>query len=138
MSAPTASFLCIVADKWTNKFMIAADLFETGKVLGHDLRFTATYNEGTALTLERAGKAINAMAQAEQKEFITSLFHLEYITVDDVVIYNDGRIKPYWNKEVRIISTGDKWFMLDDFLRNLGFKVETDEHRYIKNIILNE
>lgn len=135
MKAPIANYICIAADKRINSFMHAADLFEAGKVMGFINRFTATYAEGTELTLQRAERGIIAMAEAKQTEYVVSLLHLDFIIVDNVITINDGRIKPYWNKGVRVISDGHIWYCLDSFLRKLGYKVETDEHRYITQVL---
>lgn len=129
-----ATYLLIIGDARMNSFMNAADLFEVGKVLGEIEEVLVDYKEGTDLTLDRAALPIQEIANADEKKYIISLFHLVSIQQDNVITNNDGRIKPFVNKAVRIISTGEKWFLLDEFVRRLGFTVETDEHRFIKNV----
>lgn len=129
-----AHFILIAANEWHNKFMIRADLFEAGKVLGEVQHITVDYKEEVELTLERAAQLLTAMDAKEVKGLIVSFMHLASIEIDEKITYNDGAIKPYWNKMVRIVSSGGKWFMLHDFVKWLGFKVETDEHLYIKSI----
>jgi len=117
-----------------NHLMKAADLFDEGKVLGDIQWISITYEEGVAIDLERAYKLVEAWQNVEEKEFIISLVHLVSVDVGDVIIFNKGKLKPFWKKDVRIISNGNKFFMLDDYIRHLGFKVKTDEHRYITEI----
>jgi len=130
-----AHFIMIAASAWSNKFMIACDLFEMGKVLGEVQHITVDYKEDAVVNMERAAKLVTALEGAEVKGLIISFMHLASIQIDEKITHNDGSIKPYWNKQVRIISTGYKWFMLHEFIKRLGFKVETDEHLYIKAIL---
>ena len=130
-----ATYLLIAGDARLNAFMKAADVFEEGKVLGEPEQIIVNYKEDIELTLERAALPINEVAKSDEKKYIISLFHLISIQQEKVITMNDGKIKPYVNKSVRIISSGTNWFMLDDYLRYLGFTVETDEFRFIKNIL---
>jgi len=129
-----ANLLIIAAPAHMNHLMKAADLFDEGKVLGDIQWISITYEEGVAIDLERAYKLVEAWQNVEEKEFIISLVHLVSVDVGDVIIFNKGKLKPFWKKDVRIISNGNKFFMLDDYIRHLGFKVKTDEHRYITEI----
>jgi len=130
-----ATYLLIAGDARLTAFMKAADVFEDGKVLGEVEQVIVNYKEDIELTLERAALPIQEVAKAEEKRYIISLFHLISIQQANVISMNDGRIKPYVNKAVRIISIGVNWFLLDDYLRYLGFTVETDERRFIKNVL---
>jgi len=129
-----ANLLIIVAPARMNHFMKAADLFDEGKVLGEIQWISITYEDGVAIDLERAYKLVEAWQNVQEKEYIISLVHLVSVDVGDVIIFNKGKLKPFWRKDVRIISDGNKNFMLDDYIRHLGFKVTTDEHRYIMEI----
>jgi len=124
----------IAGDRRLNRFMEAADLFEAGKVLGQIEEVVVSYKEGAAVTAEIAEKLVMALGKAEQSDFIVSFVHFDRIVEGNKITYNGGKVKPYWNKAVRIISTGQKWFMLHEFIKRLGFKVETDEHMYITSI----
>lgn len=130
-----ATYLLIAGDARRNAFMKAADVFEEGKVLGEAEEIVVNYKEHTDLTLERAAIPIAEIHKLGEKKLIVSLFHLISIQQGNVITMNDGTVKPYVNKAVRIISSGEKWFMLDDCLRYLGFTVETDEWRFIKNVL---
>jgi len=129
-----ANFLIIVAPARLNHLIKAADLFDEGKVLGYKEWVSVTYEEEVELDMDRAYKLVEAWQHDQGTEFIISLVHLVSIDVGDVIIFNKGKLKPFWKKDVRIISDGNKYFMLDDYIRHLGFKVTTDEHRYITEI----
>lgn len=118
-----------------NEFMLAADLFEQGKVLGTKEQVTIDYNRRIDKTMKHAAKSIQHLHDAyEAQNRIVSLVSLQFIASDNMVLFNNGIIPPYWNKGVRIISTGDKWFMLDDFLRSEGYQVKTDQYRFIVGV----
>lgn len=130
-----AVFLVISAPKRLNHFMHCCDVFELGKVLGDAETFELTYTPDTVLTIERAAEAIEHTRNAlESADRIVSFVHLQYVQRDNILELNHNLVPPYVNPEVRIISTGDKWYMLDDFLRHLGLTVETNEHRFITNV----
>lgn len=128
-----ATYILISSDEWHNTFMTAADLFEKGKVLGTVEILEVSYKEGTRLTFKRASAPIRQIEKLKGR--IVSFFHLVSIQNDNLVTFNDGSVRPYINLAVRIISTGREWYMLKDYLRWLGLKVETDEFMYIKNVV---
>lgn len=131
---PIANILMIAAPKRMNDFMVACDLFERGKVLGSVSMLRAFYDEDAELSLERAYKMVTAWEGYNGNDYVISLVHLASIELKDTIIMNKGKFIPYWNKEVRIVSSGHKWFMLDEYIRHLGFKVKTDEFRFITEI----
>jgi hypothetical protein len=127
-----ATFCIISAPKTINEFMKACDLFEQGKVLGTPEQIVISYLPEVELTLQRAAQALIHLKNAyEHNKSIVSLVHLLYIERANIIEVNKGIIPPYWNKDVRICSTGTQWFLLDNFLRSLGCTVTTDEYRYI-------
>jgi len=117
-----------------NAMMVAADLFDQGKALGYQSWLEVKYHEDVHLNLERAFKIVDAVAKAKIDKLIVSLVYLISVESDETLIWNKGKMPPYWNKDVRIVSTGREWFMLDDFVRFLGFQPITDNHRYITAI----
>lgn len=134
-----AVYLVIVADKKINAFMQAADVFEKGKVLGVVQLITITFEPEVALALDynglTTGHLVNALTSTGM---IVSFVHLVYIQHNLTIDVNAGKINPYYNPEVRIISNGVKWFMFDEYLRRIGFEVTTDEWRYIKELKFKE
>lgn len=130
-----AVYVIISAPRRYNAFMTAADLFEQGKVLGALEQITIDYKRRIDRTMKHAAKSIPVLREAyEAQDRIVSLVSLQYIASDNMVVFNKGTVAPYWNKEVRIISTGHKWFMLDDYLRSEGYTVKTNEHRFIVGV----
>ena len=130
-----AVYMAIYADRWTDDFMIAADLFDPGKHVGYLHDVSISYKPDTELTFEMAALGIDHLRQALEYEGrnIVTLVHLNFVQSKNMIVFNDSA-PPYFNPEVRIVSTGQQYYMLDDFLRHIGLKVETDQYRYIKAV----
>lgn len=133
--ANKAVYLAIYAPARMNKFMKAADLFEAGKVLGFIQYITITYNPEIKLNFRRPSLKTKHLVEAlTGAGSIVSFVHLLYIESNGKARANTGYIKPYINKEVRVISTGEKWYLFDEYLRGLGFEVTTNKYRYIETV----
>jgi hypothetical protein len=132
MAGYKAVYVVISAPRLMNEFMKCCDVFERGKVLGVQDQVTVSYTRRIDRTMKHAGKAIDHLRQAyESQGRIVSLVMLSHIASDDTVVWNKGKALPYVNPEVRIISTGTKWYMLDSYLLNNGYAVKTDQERFI-------
>ena len=128
----SATLMVISGNRQMTQFMQCADVFEKSKVLGTVRYITANYKENEKLTLKRAAKIIDATKQALEDEDIVSFVHLMGIQIGKKVIKNQGEIIPYINKEVRCISSGEKWFVLAKFIEHeTNLKVITNEHMFI-------
>lgn len=135
MTVKKAHYLTIAAPANYNKFILACDVFEKGKVVGLIQTWTATFDKETELSLDRAGECIRQMGKMEPEGIMLTFLHLVKIEIDERVTFNDGSIKPYWNKSVRAFSNGTHWAMLHDFIRKVGFNVKTDEHMFVTEIL---
>jgi hypothetical protein len=132
MAGYKAVYVVISAPKVMNEFMICCDVFERGKVLGVQEQIVVTYNQRMDRTMKHAGQTIEHLRNVyEAQNRIVSLVMLSYIANDDTVVFNKGKALPYVNPAVRIISTGEKWYLLDEYLRSQGYTVRTDQQRYI-------
>lgn len=117
---PNVQMIAIFYNKIHSKFMTAADVFEQGKVLGE------IYNISFATDKELTNEElIDGIKQSLEKDNIVS-----FITVKHT------KCIPYVNPEVRIISSGTKWFMLHEWIRREFpfLDIELTEHVYIKSM----
>ena len=136
MSEIKAELLIISGSKLATKFMQCADVFEKSKVIGTLSSVVVSYNEGEKLDFKKASKLVDATRDAYTKlDMIVSFIHLKSITDGQKTILNKGEVTPYFNKEVRVISDGQSWFLLCDFIKHqTGLQVNTDENMFITSI----
>lgn len=133
--ANKAVYLAIYADRRHNKLMKAADLFEAGKVLGFIRYITITYEPDIRLTLRRSSlKTIHLEKALTEAGSIVTFVHLLYIESNGKKRANTGYVKPYVNRDIRVISTGAMWYLFDEYLRRIGFEVKTNGYRYIESV----
>lgn len=131
-----ANFVIIAGKNLINNFMQCADLFEKGKVVGKIEELSIDFECDESKKWENIEKMIDGikMALIEAKRNV-SFIHLLNISTDECEWKNTKCFaKPYYDKSVRIISNGHEFFMLDEFIRKLGLKCETDEWRFITKI----
>jgi hypothetical protein len=136
MSKSIIVFTAISGDKMHSDFMQACDVFEKSKVLGELQKITITVKDDVVISEEyvRAVMA-NTIAAMNHAKRVLSFLHFEYYEQNDTTISNSGSITPYVNKEVRMISNGHNFFLLDEFIRrSTGLKVITDEHRFVQAV----
>lgn len=128
-----AIYTIIWAPAKLNAFMKACDVFEQGKVLGNLDQITIDFNGDPTPDMQEAGKVIDIIKAMNdtKSEYIISLISLLCVISDEHIYLNKGKVPPYWNREVRIISTGTQWFMLYKYLEQQGYEVAKDEHMYI-------
>jgi hypothetical protein len=136
MSKSIIIFTAISGDKLHSDFMQACDVFEKSKVLGDVQKITITTQEDVVVNDEYIKRTMDATVAAMQSaKRILTFLHFEYYTQDGQTFKNNGSITPYVNKDVRMISDGSTFQMLDDFIRfNTGLEVITDEHRFIRAV----
>lgn len=113
--------VAIVGDKLKTNFMQAADVFEQGKVLGEPVEFS--YG---ALNFTKE-EAIAQLRDVLSEKFIVSFISAE-----------DDKVLPYVNTDVRVVSNGNKWGILADWIRKEypHLEVITDEYKFIKEVKL--
>lgn len=133
-SKTVAEFLLLGINKTATKMMQTFNVFEEGKVAIHSSTMVVEYMEGEKVDLERASKVIETLSKNKKFTEEVILIHLYKITNDNVTIHNDGSVFPYVAKDIRIVSTGKKWFMFSDYIKGLGFEPEMDKDMYIKGI----
>lgn len=118
---PVASFIVITGNKWMTKWMQACDVYESFKVFAYVNVMNITYKEGENVDLERAGKQIPQIIEAIEKSGnFPVLVHLDYVLTEDALYHNQKLKVPYYrNENVKVISEGQKWYMLDDFIEKI-------------------
>lgn len=117
-------FEVITYNREMNNLMLRCDMFERGKVLG----------EFATITLEGEPAVESTIIF---KALIDAMTHEECPEICSFIYLDDDHV--WWDKNVRVISSGDKWAMLDDIIRHRYPKlvVETGEGRYITNVYKN-
>lgn len=137
MIKPTATLLVISGDEKITNFMQCCDVFDKGKVIGEEMYFTVSYDEGEKLTLERATILIDATKNAliKANSQLVSFVHLVEINDGKKIIKNEGQVLPYINKKVRCVSSGKNWYMLCEYIERVtGLKVTTNQYKFITGI----
>lgn len=131
----TAKIIIIVGDSTKTKFMQAADLFTKDKVLGkqHEIEVKFEMPE-FKWEFDYAQTLVDRIAELfmKDKKFILSFVHLFSVKNDEVIMFNNNKVKPYINKKVRQISNGNKFYIFANYLKNIGLEVETDNYFFIK------
>ena len=114
-------FDVIIGNKLQTQLMQCADVFEPSKVLG----------QSYSITIESGQTDINILIDNLRKSLETMGLICSFIYLDDNNVW--------WCKSVRTISSGSKWFILDDYIRRNYPKliVETDNRRFITSIKRN-
>lgn len=115
-------YTVISFDKNQNSWMTAFDLFEEGKVLGHIQE----------VTIRRLNHRISS-----KKRILALKDSFEH--AGDIVSFvslDTERILPYINPKVRVISTGEKWYLLKEWIKKRypALNVKTNEHQYITSV----
>ena len=132
----TVKILLILTPKMISRFMQAADVFDNGKVIGEIKEISIDFKEGEIVDFSRIEKLFPVLKTAFESEsqYQVQLIHAEQIESEDNILKNNKKLLPYFNPKVRQISDGSKFFLFCDFLKNLGFEVETTQDMYIKNL----
>ena len=120
-----AEFIIVSNLKKLTTFMRACDVFEKGKFIGNTYTFTVTFDDDVEINQELIQKTIQKLASTPMEHG-----ELMFVTLNSHLIKHT----PYFNPEGRILSTGSKWTLMADFIKNLGYKVETDENMYLKSV----
>lgn len=109
----------IIHDRRLSDFMRAADVFEQGKVLGEPVVMEIEAECTPSEVLERL---VSKLPKEAAVSFI-------YVDEDNL----------WWDKNVRVISNGEKWMILEEYIKATYPKllVETNEFRYITSITKN-
>lgn len=103
-------YTIVSGDEMMTKFMQAAAVFEKGKVVGTKKTITFSLEEGTPATLERVRSTMKHSVDAfKQTGELLTFMHFECFINGEEVVYNDGTVTPYVDKEVRVISDGKNW-----------------------------
>ena len=130
---PKVNIIIVYGDRWTTEFMQSADLFEHSKVIGFIKEMAVEYEKGTKVDFERASKIIVPLKNAlEKTNQIVSFIHILSIETEDAILKNNNKIKPYINKDIRIVSDGKQCFFLYKFVESFGIKVYIDEQYFFK------
>lgn len=133
---PRARYIVITGHKWQTLFMQKADLFDDSKIVGEIQEITISWKPGMRLTMARATKHIKTLKKG--LELIDHIFvpfiHLAWIQRENTLELNGGRIKPWFDPAVRMVSNGKSFFFMDSYIKSLGFLVKTNEMRYIQAV----
>lgn len=100
------------------KFMQAADLFESFKVVANVSTISIEYKEGETVDYDRAAKLIPETVKAiEMGGEIPVFVHLLSIENEDSILLNRSLKVPYYrNESIKVISSGANWLLLDEFI----------------------
>jgi hypothetical protein len=123
----TAHYITIVGNKMLTDWMQALDLFEKFRVVAFVRFITVTYDDGTEDIWERSRALTPKIVEAiEHSKEIPVFVHLLHIRTPEAILLNETLRVPYWrNPEVRVISSGHKWSVLETFVEeNFGVKME--------------
>jgi hypothetical protein len=125
----------ISKDPTLTTFMQAADMFENFKVLGKQLNICYKIEDEEPLT-DLQGYFI-ITHQTMLKEFGKNLVfgYIQQIVIDENAIIKNNIIPPYFDKNISVISTGQKWGLLVDLVKSFKeLTFEEAELRKIKSI----
>jgi len=126
----------IHGDKKITEFMQACDLFDNAKIIGKIDEITLDIKPGVNLAENSYLRSVveNLKNAYEHAGHNVAFVHIVHVQDDNIIVLNNkGNVKPYINKKIRQISDGKKSFIFEEFLKRIGIKVETDEHRFIIN-----
>ena len=120
-------YITIAGDKRTTKFMQAADVWEKFKVHGvvQQVHVEIECKEDVIYKVA-AAYLLHIVKSYEETGHICSFVHLVRIVNGDTIHLNTQGKVPYWrNREVRAISDGKKWGMLEECVEKVcGLKIE--------------
>jgi len=122
-------FMGIFKDDKIDSLMHAVDMFEKGKVIGHTMKFSATH-KNPRLSWNMVKKTMSKIA--EQKADMLIMLHVEGFTSNGETRLNSGKINPYVDPQVRIVSDGRKFYMLHDMLKSMKIDHEITQDMYIR------
>lgn len=133
-----AIFEVIVRDVLKTQFMQAADMFDTGKIVGEVKKFTATFKPGEQVTFERCQELVEAWGATPSENFHFVLVHLRQIQSEEQILLNTKlRCVPYVDYSVRQISDGQHTFFLRDYLADiLKIPIEVDQFVFVKPLVV--
>lgn len=132
-----AKFLIIFGDKNITEFMQVCDMFDKAKVHGVVNEMTVSYAKSEKMSFKRCGTLVHVLKDAlEVHGRVLTFVHLMNIEDDDAIHKNNGKVNPYVNLDVREVSDGKRSFLLADFLRLIGFDVETDKNMFVKKVTI--
>lgn len=118
----------IMGDKMMNHFMHAADMFEDFKQLGK-------YSQ-IVLPVGSDGPAIQKLTTAITKHITDSKMNPIFVSIRQVGPLLTNDFERYIKPGISVISDGHKWGMFHQILKDLGYKVETDEHMRVLSVKL--
>jgi hypothetical protein len=120
-------FNIIVKDSQMTSIMQATDLFDSGKIIGQRQSIEITYDVDAEITEERIANTMKALVEAYSEFGKQEIVFLDL----SIGIVNST---PYVDKRVRQVSDGKKSFLFVDWLKHIGYDVETTQDMYVKSI----
>ena len=115
------------SDKMT-KLARAVDIFEEGKICGLIQEINVDYKEDQVITWERVQKVRDFLATQDEVVFA----HCESIQTDDSILFNTLHVKAYVADDVRVVSDGQKFFLLADFLKSKKISHSVTDKMYVR------
>ena len=115
----------LVGDNYLNRFMHCADVFESFKQLADYQQITldVSFKDDE---IERAENTVNILVDAF-KESDKNVVFVSIREIDGIRV----NMKNYIMPNVSVISSEKKWFMFHEFLKRIGYNVETNEHMQV-------
>jgi hypothetical protein len=133
MQTCRAIYKILSAEKQITRWMRMADLFDEGKVIAYPREVSIDLAE-TDTTIERAEILMKILIEGfEESRYDLWFCHLLGVDRYDAFLKNRS-VLPYWNKNVREISTGEQYGLFHNYIESFGFLVETTQDMYIKQI----
>jgi hypothetical protein len=122
----------LYGDAKLNHLMHATDVFESFKQLAtyRELTLDVTFNDDE---IERAQKTIDHVVNALKSTNMNVVF-VSIRTIDNTPVKMNNYIMP----NISVISSGNKWFMFNEFLNKIGYRVETNEHMQVLSAELEQ
>jgi hypothetical protein len=114
-----AKYLTVLNDNFQTEFMRACDMFEPFKAAVVIQTIEVTFK--AKCNLQEGERILKQIVEHSQnsKHFAPIFIHMLYMESEDVILKNNSLKVPYFRDEnIKVISNGDKWSLLDDFIKN--------------------